>query len=143
MSELIILSKDREDKIVLCKNHISTIEDFIKEPVENGLENITLIQERLGKAINLQSSTAFIMGTATEVLGAAKGMAGDAIMRRTDLDKIKNDTMRLLVAGYLSKYEGLYARAERCVKSIDKYVDGLRSILSSEKSQFEKSGHTN
>lgn len=143
MSELIFLSKEQDEKIVLCKKHVQSIEEFLKEPIENGLENITLIQDRLGKAINLQSSTAFIMGTATEVLGAAKGLAGDAIMRRTDLGAIKNDTMRLLVAGYLSKYEGFYARAERSVKSIDKYIDGLRSILSSEKSQYEKSSHTN
>ena len=46
----------------------------------------------------------------------------------------KQQVQMLYISGQLKEEEGLYTRAERCVKALDKSIEGIRSLLSYDKS---------
>jgi len=111
------------------------IEKFLKEPMESTIPELVV---RAGKAANLQSSTGVIIKNSTGLFSIAKGIAAKKLVEMEGFDKLKDSMVRLMMSGVLANFEALDKQSERTVKSLDKYIDLIRSVISAEKSLVEK-----
>lgn len=115
--------------------HLMEIEKFLKEPMESSIPELVV---RAGKAANLQSSTGVIIKNSTGLFSIAKGIAAKKLVEMDGFDKLKDSMVRLMMSGVLANFEALDKQSERTVKSLDKYIDLIRSVISAEKSLVEK-----
>lgn len=115
--------------------HLMEIEKFLKEPMESTIPELVV---RAGKAANMQSSTGIIIKNSTGLLAIAKGIAAKQLIAMPEFATLKDTMVRNLMSACLANFEALNAQSERTVKSLDKYIDLIRSVISAEKSLVEK-----
>ena len=104
--------------------------------------DITLATTKLSEAISYQGYVGQMMASAKGLLGIARGQVATIIVTHPDYSKMKETMIRAAMDGLLYRFNAWYEHAERTSKSLDKYIDGLRSVVSSEKEQYIKS-HSN
>ena len=87
----------------------------------------------LTECIALHALQGRMVELATAIYASAKG----EIFKTLDTT-LKAHESRLWYEGQIAKWEALYQKTERTIKSLDKYNDELRTLISAEKSQREK-----
>ena len=118
----------KEDLMV----YITTIEAAMTKTVDqtNG-ENISCV---LNERVSLLSICPRMMGLAVLLYDEMKGEVALEAMLNENLIKAKDSLQRLYLQGKLAEWNALYVRSERCQKDLDKSIEGLRSLLSYDKS---------
>lgn len=88
----------------------------------------------LNERVALLSTCPRMMELATTIYNWAKGRAAEDALTNKNIYNAKQFIQIKYFNGKLAKWDGLYARAERCSKDLVHQIDGLRSILSYNKS---------
>ena len=114
---------------------VKTLEKFMHNPVPDDIHSQI---EHLQQAISLFALQGIIMEAATLVHQEGKGDVLKSYMDGLDngsYGDMKAHEFRMWTDGKMAGYEALFHRAERTVKAFDKYIDGLRTIISANKSE--------
>lgn len=112
--------------------YITSIEKAMAAVIDHAeSENIAYC---LNERIALLATSPRMMELATAIYNYAKGQAANEAMNNEVIFKAKQDIQRKWFDGKLAKYEGIYIRAERCSKDLFNQIEGLRSLLSYNKS---------
>lgn len=118
-------------KIELIESRLNTVVD------QTMGENIAF---ELNERTNLLSKTPVIMELATKIYDEAKGRLAEEIFFDEKKLKAKQQIQIMYIAGKLKEENALYVRAERCVRALDKSIEGLRSLLSYDKEMTRTNG---
>jgi len=108
------------------KNLLQTMEDTMIEPpkdINHALEHLN----RCGTVLAIQGR---VIELATIIYSHVKGRLSEELAEAKDM---KVHEFRLWADGRLAQWEGLYQKSERMIKSLDKYCENLRTIISAEK----------
>ena len=117
-------------KILL--EQILYIEKELLEPIDN-TEDVC-VQQRLAKRTEMLGVTAKMLEFATIIYEEAKGEMAEVVLDNDKILNAKQDIQRKYFEGKLAEHSALWVRTERVVKSLDKSIEGLRSISSFNKS---------
>lgn len=113
-------------------NYITDIEKAMATVVDNkDSENVSYC---LSERVSLLSTCPRMMELATSIYNWAKGKAAEDALVNENIYNAKQSIQLNYFNGRLAKWDGLYTRAERCSKDLVHQIDGLRSILSYNKS---------
>lgn len=106
--------------------YIKQIESVMAEPVSTS--DLNSLSYQLAKACTLLALQGRIMELASALYDYAKGEA----VKQVNKD-LKLELLRLELASLLSVHSARFERAERVVKGLTTYIDGLRTLISAEK----------
>ena|ERR1035437_10049144 len=84
----------------------------------------------LNERVVLLSTCPEIMELASMIYNTCKGVLADEMMINQKLLDSKQNIQRMYIDGKLSKWEGMFIRAERATKDLAKSIDGLITMLS-------------
>lgn len=109
-------------------DRVETIEKRLRIDVdqtnsENVLHELNFRQQML-------SETGLIIEAATMIYDFMQGLAAEQLLLNEKAMAAPAAMRTNLIKGYLAKWSGLYERAIRSTKTLDKSIDGLRSMLS-------------
>lgn len=107
--------------------YISNMEACMKTEIDHS--DINSLTYQLTKAISLLSTQGRAMELAASMFDWAKGQAVEIVKN----EDYKQDLMRLKLSGLLSVHSARFDRAERTVKALTTYIEGLRTLISAEK----------
>lgn len=113
--------------------YITEMEACMKAPINHA--DIGSLTQQLAKSIGLLATQGRCMQLAAELFDYAKGQAVEIVKN----DDYKQDLMRLKLSGLLSVHSARFDRAERTVKALTTYIDGLRTLISAEKTLSQNS----
>lgn len=111
------------------KNLLQTMEDTMIEPpqdINHALEHLN----RCGTVLAIQGR---VIELATLIYSHVKGLLAEELSGDEKLKEMKVHEFRLWADGRLAQWEALFQKSERMIKSLDKYCENLRTIISAEK----------
>ncbi len=111
---------------------LEVIEKEMRISVDNG--NGPGLSLHLTRSVELLADTPKIMELAKIIHSHISGNVAAKIMTDNNLLEAKQQIQKLYIAGCLAKWDALYARAEKTCSALVHRIDGLRSLLSFEKS---------
>lgn len=107
--------------------YVNSIEACMKAEVDH--QNLNNLTHQLAKALTLLGLQGRVMELAASMFDWAKGQAVSLVKD----DDYKQDILRLKLSGLLAAHSARFDRAERTVKALTTYIDGLRTLISAEK----------
>ena len=121
------LEPDQKPYLAELENILQTFEDTMTSPPND----INSQLEHLNTCNSLLALQGRVMELATLI---HNNMKGKLIEEFKDSDEdMKAHEFRLWADGKMARWEALYFKAERTIKSLDKYCENLRTIISAEK----------
>lgn len=106
--------------------YLKQIDDCMSVQIDNDLN---LLTAQLSKSLTLLSLQGRVMEIAGGVYDWAKGQS----VELCKADDLKHELLKNKLSGLLSNYSSKFDRAERTVKALTAYIDGLRTLISAEK----------
>ena len=107
--------------------HLQNMEACMATNVNhNDLNSLTA---QLASALSLLAHQGRVVELAVGIFDWAKGQAVDVVKN----DDLKHEVLKMKLSGLLSAHSARFDRAERTVKALTTYVDGLRTLISAEK----------
>ena len=118
------------------ENLIRSCEDTMAIDLENS--DITSLLSHLRTCQTLMSVQARIVELSTLIYGHVKGLLIEEFkqIQEDEVDfykSMKVHEFRLWAEGKMSRWEALYLKSERVIKSLDRYNENLRTLISAEK----------
>lgn len=118
------------------ENLIRSCEDTMAIDLENS--DITSLLGHLRTCQTLMSVQARIVELSTLIYGHVKGLLIEEFkqIQEDEVDfykSMKVHEFRLWAEGKMSRWEALYLKSERVIKSLDRYNENLRTLISAEK----------
>lgn len=118
------------------ENLIRSCEDTMAIDLENS--DITSLLGHLRTCQTLMSVQSRIVELSTLIYGHVKGLLIEEFkqIQEDEVDfykSMKVHEFRLWADGKMSRWEALYLKSERVIKSLDRYNENLRTLISAEK----------
>jgi len=133
--------KLQDAKLPELEKGLSDIEGLMKDYIDH--QQIEQVSEQLGKATQLLHVTGRLMEIATRIYDNAKGEAAYKLLANPQINKAATTLQVKIIEGMMSEQSALYMRADRTVKSLTIYIEGIRSLLSKNKEQERISNYKN
>ncbi len=83
--------------------------------------------------MELQGTTLRMKELSVYLYNWAKGKCAEEILIDERIIKAKESTIRLFIAGKMAYAESIYEKSEQAISSLQRTVEGLRTIMSSNK----------
>lgn len=108
----------------------------IEKEMRAGIDNTngSELSYRLTKLVELNGTTPELMELAKAIHSHILGIAASEIIARPELLEAKQQVQKMYIAGRIAKWDALFERAEKVCSALVHSIDGLRSLLSFEKS---------
>lgn len=127
------LTTELESNLKSLKEMIDQVETFLSVQVDH--KNLDELAFALSKALSLLPLSGRMMEYATRIYDTAKGQAIQIIL--ADDRTYKQDEIRRIIEGLLANYSARYERTDRLIKNLSYYIDGIRTLISTEKEQVK------
>ncbi len=111
---------------------LEVIEKEMRISVDNG--NGPGLSLHLTRSVELLADTPKIMELAKVIHSHVSGCVAAKVLTDNNILEAKQQIQKLYIAGCLAKWDALYDRAEKTCSALVHRIDGLRSLLSFEKS---------
>lgn len=93
----------------------------------------SVLMDILSDRLSLLAMAPEIMEFASWHHSKGRGDVYEHIANNPDLRKEKVDTLKLFITGYLAEHDALYERANQVIRSLEKNIEGVRTIISMER----------
>jgi len=125
--------KVEDEKLPELEMGISHIEDLMEIVVDH--QNLQQVSEQLASGLQLLHTTGRLIEIATRMYDYSKGVAVYQTAMNEQTKKLPTTLQVKIVEGLISNQSGVYAKTDRIIKALDKYIEGLRSMLSNLKEE--------
>jgi len=109
------------------EGYVNSIESCMKTVIDHS--DINSLTYQLAKSLTLLALQGRVMELASSLFDWAKGQAVNHVKDA----EYKQDILRMELSGLLAAHSARFDRAERTVKALSTYIDGLRTLISAEK----------
>lgn len=120
------LTEIQAKKVSELNAGIEKIEQMLSKELPSDEGHI--LMEELESRLNYLSYTPTLKGISAAVYNWAKGkVAEELIAQKVD---VKEVMLRMIIAGKMAYYEGMYERTEKAIRSLEVSIEGLRTMIS-------------
>lgn len=115
---------------------IQSIEDALKTEIN---DDPNFLIEELGHRQALLAITPRLKELSTWQYNNRKGVVSNLVRSDKSLLNLKQEAMRLYIAGEMADAEAIYEKTEKAIKSLELSIEGLRTMISFAGKQLQKS----
>lgn len=108
-------------------NHLANMEGCMATKINH--KDLGSLTDQLSQALTLLAHQGRVVELAVGIFDYAKGQAVEMVKD----EDLKHEVLKLKLSGILAQHSARFDRAERTVKALSTYIDGLRTLISAEK----------
>lgn len=133
----IVLSSGAQQSEASITREIKDLEEILQRTVDSSKPH--QVEQQIADLLPYVGKMPQLVGLAKWIHGEALKQVAASVIKDPELLKLKDNIQRQYINGEMSRYNALYEKITTMKSAVDKSIDGLRSILSFEKSLIQNS----